>query len=231
METSWADIRPQTTWAPERFTSRVYQELVAGKPRLSGARAALEYFDLPDDEQLVEQYAEHKQRMVVGLIEAGQFTVFPDALRLLLAVRAAGIRVAAASSSKNTGLMLSKVRLDTLAEERDLELDFVRPGQTLRDLIDADISGRSFKQGKPHPEIFLTAARELAAPAEACFVIEDAVSGIRAAKAGGMAALGIARAGDAKLLTQAGADLVVTTLDDVDRELLLHGQLTRVLLR
>jgi trehalose/maltose hydrolase-like predicted phosphorylase/beta-phosphoglucomutase-like phosphatase (HAD superfamily) len=227
METSWADIRPQTTWTPERFTSRVYQQLVAGKPRMSGARAALEYFGLPDDEQLVEQYAERKQRMVVGLIEAGRFAVFPDALRLLLAVHAAGIPVAAASSSKNTGLMLSKVGLGALAEERDLHLDFVSPGLTLRDLIDADISGRSFKQGKPHPEIFLTAARELAAPADACFVIEDAVSGIRAAKAGGMAALGIARAGDVNLLTQAGADLVVTTLDDVDRELLLQGQLAR----
>ena len=170
METSWADIRPQTTWAPERFTSRVYQEFVAGKPRMSGARAALGYFGLPDDNELVEEYAERKQRMVVGLIEAGQFTAFPDALRLLLAVRAAGIRVAAASSSKNTGLMLSRVRLDTLANEHHLELDLIQPGRTLLDVIDVDISGRSFKQGKPHPEIFLSASRELGVPAQACFV-------------------------------------------------------------
>jgi trehalose/maltose hydrolase-like predicted phosphorylase/beta-phosphoglucomutase-like phosphatase (HAD superfamily) len=228
METSWADIRPQTTWAPERFTSHVYQEVVAGKPRISGARAALEYFGLPDHNELVEEYAERKQRMVVGLIEAGQFTAFPDALRLLLAVRAGGIRLATASSSRNTGPMLSKVRLDTFASEHHLELDFIRPGQTLLDVIDVDISGRSFKQGKPHPEIFLTACRELGLPAEACFVVEDAVSGITAAKAGGMAALGIARAGDSQLLSQAGADLVVTTLDDVDREPLLNGRLMHV---
>ncbi|MGZ4287672.1 MAG: HAD family hydrolase [Solirubrobacteraceae bacterium] len=226
METSWAQLRLRTTWAPERFTSHVYQEVVAGKPRFNGARAALEYFGLPDNEDLVEEYAERKQAMVVGLIEAGQFTAFPDALRLLLDVRAAGIPMAAASSSKNTGLMLSRVRLDTFASEQQLEFDFIRPGQTLLDVIDVDISGRSFKQGKPHPEIFLTASRELGVPPEGCFVVEDAVSGITAAKAGGMTALGIARADDSQLLSEAGADLVVTTLDDVERKPLLHGRLT-----
>ena len=84
METSWAHIRPQTTWARERFTSHVYQEVVAGKPRMSGARSALLYFGLPDHNELVDEYAERKQRMVVGLIQAGQFAAFPDALRLLL---------------------------------------------------------------------------------------------------------------------------------------------------
>lgn len=73
MERSWADIRPHTTWAPERFTSHVYQQVVAGKSRMSGARSALLYFGLPGDYELVEECAERKQRMVVGLIEAGQF--------------------------------------------------------------------------------------------------------------------------------------------------------------
>jgi len=228
METRWSSIRAKTTWAPERFTSQVYREVVAGKPRMSGARAALEYFGLPDVDKLVDEYAERKQRMVIALIEAGQFTAFPDALRLLLAVRAAGIPVAAASSSKNTGPMMSRVKLDAFAEEHGLDYDFVRPGQTLLDVLDVDISGRSFRQGKPHPEIFLTAARELGVPAQATFVVEDAVSGVKAAKAGEMAALGIARVGDGRLLSEAGADLVVTTLDDVDRDALLHGRLVPV---
>ena len=46
-------------------------------------------------------------------------------------------------------------------------------------------------------------------------MIEDACSGIQAAKAAGMAALGVARLDDRDLLLEAGADLVVTTLDDV----------------
>jgi beta-phosphoglucomutase len=228
METRWSDIRSKSTWAPERFTPQVYQEIVAGKPRMSGARAALEYFGLPDAEKLVDDYAERKQRMVIALIEAGQFTAFPDALRFLLTVRGAGIPVAAASSSKNAGLLLSRVRLDTFAEESGLDHDFIRSGQTLLDVLDADISGRTFRQGKPHPEIFLTAARELGVPAQACFVVEDAISGVTAAKAGGMAALGVERAGNVQLLTEAGADLVVTTLDDVNRDALLDGHLVHV---
>jgi beta-phosphoglucomutase len=225
METRWSDMRAKTTWAPGGFTSQVYQEIVAGKPRMSGARAALEYFGLPDDEKLVDDYAERKQRMVIALIEAGQFTAFPDALRFLLAVHGAGIPVAAASSSKNAGLLLSRIRLDTFVEEHGLDYDFVRPRQTLLDVLDVDISGRTFRQGKPHPEIFLTACRELGVPAQACFVVEDAVSGVTAAKAGEMAALGVARAGDAGLLSEAGANLVVTTLDDVDLDALLDGRL------
>ena len=55
--------------------------------------------------------------MVLELIGAGEFTAFPDALRFVLAVRAAGIPLAAASSSKNANLMLRQVRLDSFAEE------------------------------------------------------------------------------------------------------------------
>ena len=56
-------------------------------------------------------------------------------------------------------------------------------------------------------------------------VIEDAAAGVEAAKAGDMAAIGIARADDADLLTGAGADIVVTTLDEVDRSALAAGRL------
>jgi beta-phosphoglucomutase len=58
-------------------------------------------------------------------------------------------------------------------------------------------------------------------------VIEDASAGVQAAKAGDMAAIGIARADDVDLLAAAGADLVVTTLDDVDTTALAGGQLAR----
>ncbi|MBV8989500.1 MAG: HAD-IA family hydrolase, partial [Solirubrobacterales bacterium] len=104
---------------------------------------------------------------------------------------------------------------------------FVHPGLTLLDFFDADISGRDFAQGKPHPEIFLTGAHELGAPPEACFVVEDAVSGIQAAKAGEMSALGIARADDAQMLAAAHADLVVESLDDVNIQGLRDGRLER----
>ena len=41
MDTDWIDSRDQTTWTPERFTPQVYQQVMSGKPRISGALAAL----------------------------------------------------------------------------------------------------------------------------------------------------------------------------------------------
>ncbi len=216
MENDWADITDQTSWSDERFTPQVYQQVLSGKPRMSGALAALEYFKVPDSAERAQAYAVHKQDMVIKLIEAGEFQAYPDALRFVLAVRDARIPVAAASSSKNAGLFLRQIRLDTFAAEQGLHYDFLRPGLSLLEFFDVDISGRDFAHGKPHPEIFLTGAAELGVAPEHCFVVEDATSGVQAAKSGGMAALGVARADDEELLAAANADLVVTSLDDVD---------------
>ncbi len=223
MEGEWRDIRDQTSWTPERFSTGVYQQVMAGKPRMAGARAAMEYFGVPGIDDRIEQYAAAKQQHVVMLIEQGRFMAFPDALRFILAVKHMGIRVAAASSSKNAKLFLERIRLDTFAAEQRLDYDFIRPGMTLAELFDADISGRDFPKGKPDPTIFLTAAEELGVPPGDCFVVEDATSGIQAAKAAGMAAFGVARLDDRDLLTEAGADLVVATLDGVSLRALAAG--------
>jgi beta-phosphoglucomutase-like phosphatase (HAD superfamily) len=212
MTTRWRDIRSSTEYAPDRFTSRVYQEVVSGRPRLSGARAVLDHFDVPEAGTRAAVYAERKQERVVKLIQAGQFEPFHDALRFVLAVAGRGLRIAAASSSRNAGLMLEQIRVD--ASDR-----------RLRDLFAADLSGRDLARGKPDPEIFVAASEALGLAPEECFVVEDAAAGVKAARAGAMAALGVARVGDAKLLTAAGADLVVTTLDDVDLDRLTEGEL------
>jgi beta-phosphoglucomutase len=228
MESGWSDIRDRTTWSPEAFTPRVYEEQMSGKPRLSGARAALEYFHIPDDEdehRLLE-YAQLKQERVVRLIEAGDFTAYPDALRFIIAVKDAGLRVAAASSSKNANLFLRQIRLDSFARQEGISSPTLRPGMTLLDYFDADVSGRDFVHGKPDPEMFLTAAHELGVPPQRAIVMEDAPAGVQAAKAGEMGAIGIARKDDAELLAAAGADIVVKTLDQVDLDALSHGRLT-----
>src|SRR6201997_1778342 len=225
MEADWRDIRDQTTWSPDAFTPHVYQQYVSGKPRMAGALAALDYFHVPDTDQRVAEYAQRKQEMVVRLIEAGDFTAYPDALRFVIATKDAGMLIADASSSKNASLFLRQIRLDTFAQQHGITSPTLRPGQTLLDYFDADVSGRDFAHGKPDPEIFLTAARELGVEPRDAMVLEDASAGVEAAKAGGMTAIGIARAGDAGLLAAAGADLVVTTLDDVDTAALAGGRL------
>jgi trehalose/maltose hydrolase-like predicted phosphorylase/beta-phosphoglucomutase-like phosphatase (HAD superfamily) len=225
MEGDWRDLSDRTSYTPERFTPAVYQEVMAGRPRMAGAQAALEYFGVPDVDRRVEQYAAAKQEQILRLIEEGRFVAFPDALRFILAVKGMGLLVAAASSSKNAKLFLERIRLDTFAAEQRLDYDFIRPEMTLRELFDADISGRDFPRGKPDPMIFLTAAEELGVHPGTCFVVEDATTGVQAAKAANMAALGVARLGDQEQLAAAGADLVVTTLDDVSLRALADGRL------
>src|SRR2546423_12777919 len=147
METKWSDIRPETSYSPDRFTPQVYQQVMSGKPRFSGAQAALESFGVPDAERRSRSYRDRKQSMVIELIEAGEFTAYPDALRFIIAVKDAGIRVAAASSSKNAGLFLRQIRLDTFARENAIASKCVSPGLSLLDFFDADVSGRDFAHG------------------------------------------------------------------------------------
>lgn len=227
MENEWSDIRDQTSYSPEAFTPQVYQSEMSGKPRYKGAQAALEYFGVPDAEKRAQEYGDRKQEMIVELIEAADFDEYPDALRFVLALKEAGVLIAAASSSKNAGAFLRLVRLDEFAEKEGLSYDFLTPGYTLLDILDGDVSGRDFEQGKPHPMIFLAAAEELGVPPEEAFVIEDAANGIQAAKAGEFAALGIARADDEEALADAGADIVVTSLDDISLDAISEGRLER----
>jgi beta-phosphoglucomutase len=74
MDTDWRGIRDRTTYSPERFTPKVYQEVMADKPRLGGATAALTYFKVPDAVNRAEAYGERKQQRVV---EPVSFTPFP----------------------------------------------------------------------------------------------------------------------------------------------------------
>jgi beta-phosphoglucomutase-like phosphatase (HAD superfamily) len=231
MENDWSDIRDQTSWAPDAFTPQVYQREMSGKPRYKGAQAALEYFEVPDAERRAQEYGDRKQEMIVELIEAADFEEYPDALRFVLALKEAGVLIAAASSSKNAGAFLRLVRLDEFAEREGLSYDFLTPGFTLLDILDGDVSGRDFEHGKPHPMIFQAAAEEIGVSPEEAFVVEDAANGIQAAKAGEFAALGIARADDEDALAAEGADLVVTSLDDVSLDAISEGRLEEVSVR
>src|SRR5262249_34968680 len=132
MEGPWKAIVPQTSYTPERYTTEVYQEYVAGKPREAGARAALDYFGVQDlDGQRLREYCDTKQAYLLTLIQRGQFVAFDDALRFLLALKAAGVLIAAASSSKNANLFLKKVAIGAFVARQGLAYPFVKPDTTL----------------------------------------------------------------------------------------------------
>ena len=196
---------------PALFTTALYQRVVAGKPRLSGACAALEAMGVKDADRQVVRYADRKQKRLEALIEEGSVAAFPDAVRFVQALARLGWPMAVASSSENANGMMRLIHLGS--------------GQSLLDVFSANVCGRELPRGKPDPAIFLLAACELHIDPVHCFVIEDAPAGVQAARAGNMTALGVARHGDVALLRTAGAELVVTSLDDVAVEALVDGRL------
>jgi beta-phosphoglucomutase-like phosphatase (HAD superfamily) len=220
----WQQLAPSTTYTPGAFTSAVYQVQVAGKPRLAGAAATLAYFHIPDaDGARSRAYADVKQSALERLAEQGAVSAYEDAVAFLLAVKAAGVRVCAASSSKNADGFLRSVSASAFAARFGRRYAFVHDTTTLLDLFDANVDGLEVPHGKPDPALFLAAAEALGLPPERCFVVEDAPAGVAAAKAGGMYAIGVARHDDADALRAEGADVVTTRLDTLDIAALLGG--------
>jgi beta-phosphoglucomutase-like phosphatase (HAD superfamily) len=218
----WHALMASTSYRPGAFTSAVYQEYVAGKPREAGAKAALDYFQIPDpDGARTRQYAVVKQAILERLAAEGDFHAYDDAVRFLLSVKAAGVRICAASSSKNADAFLCAISVGSFCAREGLQYPFVKPETTLLDLLDADVDGSDVPQGKPAPDLFLAAVQALGDVPVRCFVVEDAVVGIQAAKAGGMYGIGVARHADVALLQAAHADLVVERLDTIDVHALL----------
>ena len=109
----------------------------------------------------------------------------PLARETLTELRRRGIKLAVASSSRNAPLILDKLALSAL--------------------LDAVIDGSMISRSKPDPEVFLKAAAALALPPARCAVVEDAQSGIEAARRGGF--LAIAYTPTPRRLTNADAEI------------------------
>ena len=75
------------------------------------------------------------------------------------------------------------------------------------------VSAEDVHQGKPDPEVYLTAAARVGAPPDRCIVVEDAVAGIEGARNAGMRSIGVSPNGK-----QLPADVVVRSLDLLDSD-------------
>jgi len=116
--------------------------------------------------------------------------ILPGAKEFLEACRAAGLKTALGSASKNSMMILEKINLV--------------------DLFDAVIDGNKVSNAKPDPEVFLKGAEAVNVAPANCVVFEDAIAGIEAAKNGGMKAVGV---GSPDVLTE--ADMVISGLDEM----------------
>ena len=220
----WRDIAASTRYRPELFDAGTYQQFAAGTPRLNGAQSILEHFGFPNAEARSARYARKKQYRLIELIDAGAFQPFPDALRFVSELHRRNVRLAAASSSKNANSMMEQIHVHaTPASARPVNKPF--GGPPLADFFAANVCGHYVAKGKPAADLFLLAAAALAIDPSGCIVVEDAPAGVAAAKNGGMKAIGIARLHDEAMLSASGADLVVTSLDDVAIDPLISGKL------
>ena len=128
----------------------------------------------------------------------GRLHPLPGVREFLEACRRQGLKLAVASSA-------DRVKVDGNLKEIGLP-----PAR-----FHALVCGSDVVRKKPDPEIFLTAAARLGLPASVCLVVEDAPSGVQAAKAAGCRALALTTSFDAAALRAAGADWVAPDLAHV----------------
>ncbi len=76
-------------------------------------------------------------------------------------------------------------------------------------LFEVAVDASNFEHPKPSPEVFLIALEKLGLPADSCWVVEDAINGVLAAKAAGCFAVGLTTSFSREALEEAGADMVI----------------------
>ena len=124
-------------------------------------------------EEQIEHYMHKKNELYKQLVnEAGEELLLPGVKPFLSRLKTAGVRLAVASSSKNTPALLKQAGLDQY-------------------YFDAVADGNDIKNSKPHPEVFLLAASRAGVSPCHCICVEDAPAGIESGKRAGMRTLGI----------------------------------------
>lgn len=186
-----------------------YKRYVDGKPRYEGVRSFLESRGIhlpygeatdPPGDQTVSALGNRKQVLVQRAIDNGGVEPFESSVRWVERLKREGFRLGVVSSSRNCGPVLRAAKIDHLFETR---VD----GLTLAELGLA---------GKPAPDSFLKAAEQLGASPARSVVVEDAISGVEAGRAGGFGlVLGVDREGHADVLLAHGAHAIVTDLGEM----------------
>jgi HAD superfamily hydrolase (TIGR01509 family) len=181
------------------FSQADYNRFVDGKHRADGVRGFLASRGImlpegtpgdPPDAATVQAIATRKNDMVLQELDEHGVEVYPGSVRYLRAAKDAGQATAVVTASGFADLI--DVRVDGLTAARD----------GLR--------------GKPEPDTFLAAARLLGVEPSEAVVYEDAISGVEAGRAGTFGyVVGVDRVGQAAALQAAGADVVVTDLEQL----------------
>jgi beta-phosphoglucomutase family hydrolase len=186
-----------------------YLRHVDGRARRDGVRAFLDSRDVrlpegsddgPEDEDSVAGLARRKDALFTETLEREGVEVYDGTVRWIRHLRDAGLRIAVVSASHHCQEVLRAAGLETLFDAR----------------VDGQLADRLGLAGKPAPDAFLEGARQLGAEPARCLVVEDALAGVAAGRAGDFGlVVGVARHGNAAELAAAGADVVVGDLSEL----------------
>jgi len=199
--TEYAEGHPDADTSP--YSDADYFAHVDGKPRYDGVRDFLTSRDinLPEEGEgsSVHGLGDRKNDAFNHVLERDGVTAYPGSVALLDHLRDLGTPLAVVSSSANAPAVLDAAGLADRFET----------------VVDGRVASELGLPGKPAPDTFLHAAEAVGATAATSVVLEDAVSGVRAGRAGDFGlVVGVDRGAGAATLTEAGADLVVPDLAD-----------------
>ncbi|CAL9667961.1 beta-phosphoglucomutase family hydrolase [Streptomyces sp. enrichment culture] len=191
------------------FTDSDYDQYVDGRPRADGVRSFLASRgvelpegtpDDPPDAQTVNGVGNRKNELLLEKIRTDGVEPYEGTLRYIDAVRAAGLATAIVSSSANTRDVLHSIDAERLFDVR----------------IDGVVARELKLPGKPHPDTFLAAARDLGVEPSRAAVFEDALAGMDAGRSGHFGyVVGVDRVGQTDALYAHGADRVVKDLAEL----------------
>ncbi len=186
-----------------------YERYVDGKPRSDGVRDFLASRDITLAEgrrsdrpevRTVRGIGNQKNDRLLRLLARQGPTVFPGSVEFVRAVRHGGEKTAVVSASENCTAVLAAAKIEGLFDV----------------VVDGLVASSKHLAGKPAPDTYLYAARQLGVVPSLAAVVEDAPAGIAAGRAGQFGfVVGVARRAMPSELEAEGADVVVRDLAEL----------------
>jgi beta-phosphoglucomutase family hydrolase len=193
----------------EPYTDDDYFTYVDGKPRYDGVRSFLQSrgIELPEgdpgdgpDEKTVCGLGNRKNAVFEDVLERDGVAAYPGSRRLVESLADRGVALAVVSSSRNAPDVLRVADM----------IDYFPT------IVDGRVASDRHLAGKPAPDTFLFAAEQVGAEPSRAVVLEDALSGVAAGRAGNFGlVVGVDRGVGAEALTESGADQVVSDLEEL----------------